>query len=237
MQRTFPFVAALVSAASALALDAPPPPEVNRNPDPPHGGGVTTMSLPAIVGEGPMTLDGALARRRSVRSFAVASSRALTPNEIGRLVWAAQGITDRSSGGRTAPSAGALYPLEVYAVLPEGVFRYAREAHALERVGSGDRRGALARAAHNQNAVRLAAIDIILTGVTARTAQKYGARAERYVLLEAGHAAQNVLLEAVGLGLGAVPIGAFDDVEAARVVGLSQGESVLCILPIGVPAS
>jgi SagB-type dehydrogenase family enzyme len=179
-----------------------------------------------------MTLDGALARRRSIRSFA---SRALTPNEIGRLVWAAQGITDRSTGGRTAPSAGALYPLEVYAVLPGGVFRYAPEAHALERVSSGDRRGALARAAHGQDAVRLAPIDIVLAGVPARTARKYGARAERYMLLEAGHAAQNVLLEAVGLGLGAVPVGAFDDAEAARVVGLSQGESAVCILPVGVP--
>lgn len=224
MPRAFPLAVALVGAVSALTLDA----TRNVSADPSDG----AMVLPSVAGEGAMTLDSALARRRSVRSFA---SRALTPHEIGRLLWAAQGVTNKSSNGRTAPSAGALYPLEVYAVLPDGVFRYAPERHALERVGSGDRRGALARAAWGQDAVRRAPIDIVVAGVTERTARKYGARAERYVLLEAGHAAQNVLLEAVALGLGAVPIGAFDDGDAARVVGLAQGERALCILPVGAP--
>ncbi len=179
---------------------------------------------------GATTLDGALARRRSVRTF---SSRALSPQEIGRLAWAAQGITDAPSGGRTAPSAGALYPIELYVVAPEGVFHWAPEKSALERRSPDDRRAVLARAAHGQDAVRDAGIDLVLAGVPARTARKYGARAERYVLLEAGHVAQNVLLEAVALGLGAVPIGAFDDAEVARAVGLAEGEEALYVVAVG----
>jgi SagB-type dehydrogenase family enzyme len=176
------------------------------------------------------TLDGALARRRSVRAF---SSRGVSPQEIGRLAWAAQGITDAPSGGRTAPSAGALYPIELYVVAPEGVFHWAPEKNALERRSPDDRRAVLARAAHGQDAVRDAGIDLVLAGVPARTARKYGARAERYVLLEAGHVAQNVLLEAVALGLGAVPVGAFDDADVARAVGLAEGEEALYVVAVG----
>lgn len=214
MPRPLSLAAALIGAASALTLSP-------------------SRSREASDGAGATTLDDALARRRSVRSF---SSRELTPHEIGRLAWAAQGISDASSGGRTAPSAGALYPIELYVVGPDGVFHYVPEKNALERSGAGDRRAQLARAAHDQEAVRRAGVDLVFAGVPARTARKYGARAERYVLLEAGHAAQNVLLEAVALGLGAVPIGAFDDTEVSRAVGLAPGEDALYVVAVGAVA-
>lgn len=218
-------VAALLGAASVLLLGAPRVAS-ERGPS-------VVEVLPPIADGGTTTLDEALRRRRSVRTF---SPRPLTPAEIGRLLWSAQGITDPASGGRAAPSAGAIHPLEVVVVAPEGVFRYAPSGHALQRVASGDRRGKLALAALGQDAVRGAAVDIVIVGVIGKTAAKYGARAERYVLLEAGHAAQNVLLEAVALGLDAVPIGAFTDADVAQTVGLRADESPLYILAVGAPA-
>ena len=218
-------IAALLSAASVLLL-GPPRVEIERAPE-------RTELLPPLGDAGTMTLEEALRRRRSVRTF---SPRALTSAEIGRLLWSAQGITDAASGGRAAPSAGAIHPLEVLVVTPEGVFRYAPSRHALERRISGDPRAALARAALGQEAVRGAAASIVLAGNIGKTATKYGARAERFVLLEAGHAAQNVLLEAVALGLDAVPIGAFTDADVVQAVGLRADEAPLYILAVGAPA-
>ncbi len=212
MPRPFSLAAALIGAVSALTLS----PSRSREATEARDRG--------------MTLDDALARRRSVRSYA---TRVLTSQEIARLAWAAQGITDPATGGRTAPSAGALYPIELYVVRPDGVFHYDPEKDALERQAEGDRRGQLARAAYDQDAVRHAGVDLVLAGVPARTAKKYGTRAQRYVLLEAGHVAQNVLLEAVALGLGAVPIGAFDDARVSNTVGLAPGEEPLYVVAVG----
>ena len=184
----------------------------------------------------PCGLDDALARRRSVRAF---SPRSLDAQTVARLLWAAQGITD-PGGHRTAPSAGALYPLELYAVEASGVFHYQPSRSPTEaplaRVREGDRRSELAAAALGQAAVSGAALDIVVTAVIARTRAKYGERAERFALLEAGHAAQNVLLEATALGLGSVPVGAFDDDAVAKVIGAPSGESVLYIVAVGEPA-
>lgn len=187
------------------------------------------VPLPQLV-PGVITLDDALRRRRSVRDF---SQKALSYAEIGQLCWAAQGITEADAGLRTAPSAGALYPLELYAVLPSGLFRYRPREHQLQRLDRADRRALLARGALGQDAVRRAGAALVLTTVTSRTSAKYGERAERYVQLEAGHAAQNVLLEAIALGLGAVPIGAFDDGDVRRALGASAAELPLYILAIG----
>jgi SagB-type dehydrogenase family enzyme len=221
MPRRFPIAAALVGAASALALSSPTGagPEASKP--------VTLSSVERREG---MQLEEALRKRRSVRSYA---ARSLTKDETARLLWAAQGITDPSTRGRTAPSAGALYPIAVYVVAAEGVHRYLPESHALATMASGDRRPALSRAALGQSAVRHAPLDIVLAGIEEKTARKYGTRSERYLLLEAGHVAQNVLLEAVALGLGAVPIAAFDDDEVKRVVGLERGERPLYIISVG----
>lgn len=200
---------------------------------PPASPSATALALPSPATRGPLSLEEVLLRRRSVRDF---SPEGLTSGELGQLLWAAQGVTD-AEGRRTAPSAGGLYPLEVYAVTSDAVFHYLPDAHALRAVQQGDRRAELGRAALDQPAVSDAPAVIVLTGVTSRTSGKYGAqRAIRYVQLEAGHAAQNLLLEAVALGLGAVPIGAFDDAQVQRVLVLPAEEVPLYLLPVGHPA-
>ncbi len=194
-----------------------------------------TVKLPPPGTEGKGTLEDALAHRRSLRSFADAP---LDLSQVSRLLWAVQGVTS-ADGRRTAPSAGALYPLEVYLVagrvdgLPAGVFRYVPLRHQLVRILEGDRRKALAGAAWGQEWVRNAPAVLVLAGVVERTARKYGSRAERYVAIEVGAAAQNALLEAVSLGLGAVFVGAFDDGKVSAAVGLGQKERPFALLPVG----
>lgn len=188
-----------------------------------------SSALPAVAATA-AGLDDVLRHRRSVRSF---SSRALSVEAVGKLCWAAQGVTDPATGHRTAPSAGALYPLELYVVDASGVRRYDPRDHSLARVSGDDRRGALATAALGQDAVRHAPTLFVLTGVVSRTRAKYGDRAERYVWIEAGHAAQNLLLEATALGLGAVPIGAFSDADVRRAIGASADESPIYVLAVG----
>jgi SagB-type dehydrogenase family enzyme len=190
-----------------------------------------TIELPAPRTSGPMPLERALAERRSVRAF---TDEPLSLEELSQLLWAAQGIT-AEWGGRTAPSAGALYPLEVYAATPDGVYRYVPEDHGLEPLATGDLRPALAGAALGQEAIRDAPVVLVIAAVFRRTEVKYGARAERYVHLEAGHAAQNVLLQAVALGLGGVPIGAFSDRDVQRVLGLPADHAPLYLIPVGHP--
>ena len=162
------------------------------------------------------------------------SDEGLSDAEHGQLLWATQGITHRTMGLRTAPSAGALYPIEVYLVTKAGVFHYEPRAHQLRKTVSTDVRNALFNAALRQESVRDAPSIFVLAGVYERTARKYGpARAERYVQLEAGHAAQNLLLQVVALDLAAVPIGAFEDDKVQRVLELPSTHRVLYLLPVG----
>ena len=191
------------------------------------------VKLPPPKQSGRVSIEEALARRRSVREF---DDVALGDAEHGQLLWAAQGITHRTMGLRTTPSAGALYPLEVYLVTKEGVFHYEPRAHQLRKTMSTDVRKALADAALRQESVGYAPSILILAGVYERTAKKYGsARAERYVHLEAGHAAQNVLLQAIALDLAAVPIGAFQDDDVRQVLGLPRTHKPLYLVPVGRP--
>lgn len=140
---------------------------------------------------------------------------------------------------RTSPSAGALYPLEVYLVaghmqqLPKGICKYRPHGHELIMVGEGDKRSDLCAAALGQNCIEAGSIDIVLTAVYDRTARKYGNRAERYVHMEIGHAAQNVYLQAVALGLCAVVVGAFDDERVKKVLMMETDEYPLCIMSVG----
>lgn len=200
------------SDASRISLPPPPPPEKN-------------------------SVESALAARRSLRAY---STAALDIKEVSQLLWAAQGITS-PDGKRTAPSAGALYPLEIYVLvgkvtsLESGVYHYQPAGHSLERRSAKDQRRAIARAAHGQSWVAEAPAVVVIAGVVSRTARKYGARAERYVEIECGAAAENLALEAVALGLGTVPVGAFDDNAVAQVLGLPAGEKPLLILPVGKP--
>jgi SagB-type dehydrogenase family enzyme len=191
-----------------------------------------TTPLPPPRQDSERSLEETLARRRSVRVFRDTS---LTVTELGQLLWAAQGISD-DGGYRTAPSAGALYPLELYVATEEGVCHYLPEGHRWQVVSQSDVRQDLYEAALRQDAVRQAPAVFVIAAVYDRTAQKYGSlRSPRYVHLEAGHAAQNLLLQAVALGLGAVPIGAFADGQVQEAMGLPADHEPLYLIPVGHP--
>ncbi|MGZ5351093.1 MAG: SagB/ThcOx family dehydrogenase [Actinomycetota bacterium] len=174
------------------------------------------------------TLDGVLAERRSVREF---TDEIVDEEAISRLLWAAQGVT-AAWGGRTAPSAGALYPIEVYVATADGLRRYVPDDHGTVDVAREDRRPRIAQAT-GQETPTAAPVLIVISGVVSRTAAKYGDRAERYVQLEAGHVCQNLLLEATSLGLAAVPMGAFSDDELRDALGVGEDELPLYVVPIG----
>lgn len=191
--------------------------------------------LPRPQTESRVSLERCLFERRSVRSY---RHGPLTAAEVGQLLWAAQGITAEGFL-RTAPSAGALYPLEIYVVAGEaediapGLYQYQPDRHGLVLVKSGDLRRELAQAALEQGCVRDAAITILLAAVYGRTSAKYGDRATRYVHMEAGHAAQNVCLQATALGLGVVTVGAFRDENVKQIAGLPRNQEPIYLMPVG----
>lgn len=187
--------------------------------------------LPKPTLKGKVTLEEAIARRRSVRDFI---RRPMSLEEMGQLLWAGEGITGGDASLRAHPSAGALHPLEVYLVSADAIFHYQPEGHRLRPVRPGDYRAALAKAAYGQSFVAEATCVIAITAVYGRTTGKYGERGRmRYVPMDAGHAAQNVLLQAVALGFGAVPVGAFDDEAVGRVLGIPAQEVPLFLIPVG----
>lgn len=186
--------------------------------------------LPEPKTKGSISVEEAISKRRSVRSF---SGVPLTDEELSQLLWSAQGITEKKRKFRAAPSAGATYPLETYIVTAEGIFHYLPEKHALEEVKKGDFRKDLSGAALNQRWVRTAPAIIVFAAVLERTTRRYGKRGNMYIHMEAGHAAENVHLQAVALGLGSVPVGAFKDDEVAKVIGLSDREKPLYLVPVG----
>ncbi len=190
------------------------------------------IRLPPPRAQGGMGLAKALSRRRSRREF---SSKRLSLGEVGQMCWAAQGITDKGKGSRTAPSAGALYPIRVFVVDGKGVYEYKPSRHVLRRRRAGDRRGKLRAAAGNQPWVGAAPLCLVITMDVSRTASKYGKRAKRYCLLEAGHVAQNVLLQATALGLSGVPVGSFGDRKVAGVLRLQRNLRPVYLVPLGHP--
>ena len=195
------------------------------------------MKLPAPGREGSMSVEKALQERRSVRSF---SATPLSLQEVSQLLWAAQGITS-ADGGRTTPSAGAFYPLEIFLVvgavqdLAAGVYRYNLRLHEVDEIAAGDMRAALVSAAFDQAWMLDAPAAIVIAAVFERTTRKYRERGKRYVAMEAGHAAQNISLQAVSLGLGTCVVAAFDDLQVREVLQLPAGAEVLNILPVGHP--
>ncbi len=188
-----------------------------------------TVRLPDPVMDGGMSLHRALADRRSVREY---SGEEVPLEDLSQILWAAQGVTSKE-GFRTVPSAGALYPLEIYVATGRGVYHYNPPEHTLEALSGDDIRAPLAAAALNQNWIRDAPNVIVITGVVERTRDKYGDRAERYMFLEAGHAAQNIYLETTALGLGTVVVGAFYDDRVREVLGLPVGYTPIYIMPVG----
>lgn len=195
---------------------------------------IITLPKPNLTGT--VSIETALQQRRSVREY---QDEPLNMQQVSQLLWAAQGVTS-SDGRRTAPSAGAIYPLEVYLVvgnvtdLAAGVYHYLPKSNTLEAVVAGDVRASLANAAMGQASVGKGAINIVITAQISKTAEKYGVRAERFVAMEAGHAAENIYLQAVGLKLGTVSIGAFDDRAVMQLLNLPRYEEPLYIMPVGV---
>ncbi len=194
------------------------------------------INLPAPELKGKISLEESLAKRRSIRSY---KKEALNVIEISQLLWAMQGVTERNWGLRTAPSAGALYPLEVYVVagnvqnLESGIYKYLPDEHSIVKILSGDKRKDLYKSALQQESILEAPVVFVIAAVFERTAIKYGNRSERYVYIEAGHSCQNLLLQATSLNLGAVPIGAFYDDRVKEVINLEKNEKPIYIIPVG----
>ena len=193
------------------------------------------VKLPEPRTRGEISVEEALRARRSVREY---RNELITADDISQLLWAAQGITG-PRGERTAPSAGALYPLEVYVLMgrvvnfPSGIYKYKPQGHELVMIAEGDIRAELSDAALHQPWIKESAAVIVFSAVYARTEKKYGKRASRYVPMEVGHSAQNVYLQAVSLRLGTVFVGAFDDLKVKKLMHMESGEQPLGLMPVG----
>jgi SagB-type dehydrogenase family enzyme len=193
-----------------------------------------SIQLPSPSYIGTRTLEEALVKRRSNRSFL---DRPVELAAVGQLLWAGQGVRDRS-GGRTAPSAGGRYPLDLYVVNAEGMSLYLPEDHEMQAVGSEDLREGLYSAALFQDSIKQAPLVIVITTEYARAEHQYGEeRARRFALMEAGHVAQNILLQAYAMGLAGVAFGAFKDEQIAEVMQLPSEREPLYILALGYSRS
>ena len=183
--------------------------------------------------EGKVSLEEALAKRRSVRQF---SSQPLKRTQIGQLAWAGQGVTEPQKGLRTAPSAGATYPIELLFATPEGLFVYRPADHSLMQIGNQDIRNGLATAASGQESIAGAGCNIIVAGSVRKLTDQYKDKARTYMHMEAGHVAQNIQLQAVCLNLGSVTVGGFNTKEVRKVCNLTRGLEPLYIICVGYPA-
>jgi SagB-type dehydrogenase family enzyme len=188
------------------------------------------IELPPPSTTGKMPLEQAIARRRSVRSF---TGKPLNPRQMAQLCWAGQGITEPREALRAAPSAGALYPIELLVATPDGVGHYHPKDHTLRAHMAEDVRPQIQRASLDQEMITQAWACFVIAAVVKRVAAKYGNQAEQYTLIEVGHVAQNVLLEAEALGLAGVPVGAFEDRKVAAILDLPRDHRVCYLLPVG----
>lgn len=190
----------------------------------------TIIKLPVPKYSGSMTVEEAILRRRSERTF---HPQQLTLENISQLLWAGQGITDPNWGFRAAPSAGSLYPLTLYIAKSDGIFEYVPDGHKLIQIVKDDRRPSLVRASLGQGYIGEAPLVIIITGNFRITEAKYGQRAYRYVNMEVGHVAENIHLQAVAMGMISVTIGAFWDDVVAKTLELPDTRDPYLILPVG----
>jgi SagB-type dehydrogenase family enzyme len=186
----------------------------------------TTIQLPQPSKSGGMALTEALATRRSLRTFA---DKPLNQAEISQLLWAAQGVTD-DKGHRTAPSANAQYYLRIYMASADGFFEYVPSGHQLKKLQAQDLRAKLSV----QPAVKTAPFVLVIAGEFERAGEKYGAdKGAKVINLEAGHVAENVLLQATALGLGAVPVAGFEPKDAQKAASLPAQHMPIYLLPVG----
>lgn len=195
------------------------------------------IKLPTPKKHSQTSLEEAIALRRSVREFTGAP---ISLDHLSQILWAAQGITDTIAKFRSAPSAGALYPLEIYIVasnvfgLPKGIFKYRPNGHELVKIKEGDFLSELMKEALWQGWIAQSSVVLVYTAIYERTTWKYGERGRRYVYMEVGHSAQNVCLQVESLGLGTTTVGAFNDDGVKKIIGMEKNEIPLYLLPIGV---
>jgi len=196
--------------------------------------------LPPPSQKGRLSLEEAIDRRRSTRDF---SPRAVSQSQLSQMLWSAQGTTDSRHHYRAVPSAGATYPLEIFVVcgansleeIEEGIYHYDTKTHSLTLHHQEDVRPELSEAALDQEFISEAPLDIVICAVYERTLRRYGRRTERYVHMEAGHAGQNINLQATALGLGTVAVGAFNDELVREALRLDEPYRPLYIMPVGSP--
>lgn len=195
----------------------------------------TVINLPNPAYRSNVSIEEALKKRRTIREY---SAKPVTMQQLSQLLWAAQGITS-PEGFRTAPSAGPLYPLELYVVannvtgLATGVYHYVPALHSLEQISTANKMNDIYLASNKQAPLLQSTAAIIVTGEYDRTVKKYGNRGVRYVHLEAGHAAENIALQAVSLHLGTVTMGGFSDALVIKALGISSTLTPLYIMPVG----
>lgn len=199
--------------------------------------GAEVIKLPPPSHKGAVSVEEALKARRTVREFA---ARGLDLKQVSQLLWGADGLSD-PRGLRTAASAGATYPLEVYLVagergvagLPAGVYRYLVKEHSLEPGVKGDLRQAVARASLHQAWMAHAPVMVVIAAEYRRCTARYGERGIMYTHMESGHAGTNLFLQAEALGMGAGIAGAFEDKGLAQVLGLPKEQVPLLVMPVG----
>lgn len=196
------------------------------------------IKLPAPVHKGTMSVEEALTKRRTVRHFA---SRSLSLGQVSQLLWGADGVSD-PRGLRTAPSAGATYPLELYLVVGErgvvdlapGVYRYLPQTNALQLTpAKGDLRAQVARVSLHQNWMAEAPVMVVIAAEYSRCMARYGNRGIQYTHMEVGHVGQNLFLQSEALGLACGIVGAFEDRGLSHVLKLPATHEPLLIMPVG----
>lgn len=197
-----------------------------------------TMILPSPNTDGSVSVEQALRQRRTIRSY---RRQSLQLRQLSQLLWAAQGITESRGSKRAAPSAGALYPMDIYAVLgvgsvadlEAGVYRYESEGHKLLRTTKGDLRDGVAKAALSQMWMAAAPVEFVITAEYRRINVKYGQRGVQYAMIEAGHIGQNLFLQAEALGLRAGIVGALNERALIETLKLPRAHEPLLIMPVG----
>jgi SagB-type dehydrogenase family enzyme len=203
-----------------------------------HKKGGWRMHLPVPILDGDVSLERAIHKRRTIRSF---DDKVLTLNQLSQLLWAAQGITEPGGFKRSAPSAGALYPIDIYAVvgsnsiagLEPGVYHYEPSNHSISLFRKDDMRKDVANASLSQMWMAHTPLNLIITAEYSRIMGKYGHRGIRYAMIEAGHIGQNIFLQAQAMGLAAGIVGAFEDEKVIKVMGIKETHEPLLVMPVG----
>lgn len=188
------------------------------------------IRLPEVKCKSSTCIEEAIVKRRSIRDF---SDEKISLEELSQILWAAQGITEKRWGFRSVPSAGALYPIEIFVVMQEGVYQYKTRNHSLKLILKEDVRSELSTAALSQDFIRRAPVSVVITAIFERTKRKYGERGKRYVYIEAGHVSQNIYLQCESLNLGTCAVGAFYDDSVQGVLRIPRNYVPLYIMPIG----